>query len=422
MRTPQLLLLAIAVACGGDAETANSETPWTTTVDSLGDTVRVRIEGEIPASLVRGLVAEVKVGAEDGAEEETFGSVEMIFGTPSGGMLLYDGQAQAALMFDSVGAFVRRVGAKGGGPGEHGHLNGIAQTSSGDWLFWDAEGGRVNRYAANGDYQGLIRLPITGWFLQDGLGISREGSLYAWAMLERGKTASSIDKAGFIRLDTAGTVLDTLVLPNWGTEPPYLSAESADGGSSTTYGLPWGGGSEATLTPSGGLVSGPGGEYVLYLLEAGRKPVRVERAYTPIPVSATERTERREQITQVMRRVNPAWSWTGPEIPSVKPAYRDFTVADDGRIWVRVYTPGEAIPLEDLAPVPPGPNPPVRISTREPSLYDVFSPEGQLLGRVSPPARTRLVRMRGNQAWGVQLDSLDVPYAVRFRIEPALPE
>lgn len=422
MRKPQLLLLALAVACGGDAETATSETPWTTTVDSLGDTVRVRIDGEIPASLVRGLVEELKVGAEDGAEEETFGSVEMIFGTASRGMLLYDGQAQAALMFDSTGAFVRRVGAKGGGPGEHGHLNGIAQHPSGDWLFWDAEGGRLNRYSHDGDYRGMVRLPITGWFLQDGLRISRDGSLYAWSMLERGKTVSSIDKAGYIRLDTAGTVLDTLVLPNWGTEPPYLSAESADGGSSTTYGLPWGGGSEAIATPTGGLVSGPGGAYVIYLLEAGQKPVRVERAYTPVPVSDIERTERRAQITQVMRRVNPAWSWTGPEIPGSKPAYRDITIADDGRIWVRVYTPGEPIPPEDLAPVPPGPNPPVRITTREPNLYDVFSPDGRLLGRVSPPPRTRLVRMRGNQAWGVQLDSLDVPYAVRFRVDPPLPE
>lgn len=422
MRNSLLLCAALSLACGGDASVATSESPWTTTVDSLGDTVQVRIAGEIPAASVRRLVEEVRVGAEDGAEEETFGSVEMIFGTPSGGLLLYDGQAQAALMFDSTGAFVRRVGAKGGGPGEHGHLNGIAQRPSGDWLFWDAEGGRVNRYSADGEYRGMIRLPITGWFLQDGLRISRTGSLYAWAMLERGKTASSIDKAGFIRLDTAGTVLDTLVLPSWGAEPPYLSAESADGGSSTTYGLPWGGGSDATVSPTGGLVAGPGQEYVFYLLEAGRKPVRVQRDFTPVPVSDTERSERREQITQVMRRVNPAWSWTGPEIPGVKPAYRDFTVAEDGRIWVRVYTPGEPSPPEDLAPVPPGPNPPVRITTREPNLYDVFSPEGRLLGRVAPPAKTRLVRMSGNTAWGVQLDSLDVPYAVRFRVEPALPQ
>jgi hypothetical protein len=422
MRSPLLLCALFAIACGSDADTASSDTPWTTTVDSLGDTIRVRIEGEIPTALVRGLVAEVKVGAEDGAEEETFGSVEMIFGTASGGMLIYDGQAQAALMFDSAGAFVRRVGAKGGGPGEHGHLNGIARHAGGDWLFWDAQGGRINRYSPDGEFRTTVRLPITGWFLQDGLRISAQGSLYAWAMLERGKTASAIDKAGYIRMDSAGTVLDTLVLPNWGTEPPYLTAESADGGMSTTYGLPWGGGSDAAVTPTGGLVSGPGGGYVLYLLESGTKPVRLERSYTPVAVSATERSERKEQITQVMRRVNPAWSWTGPEIPSVKPAYRDFTVADDGRIWVRVYTPGEAIPPEELGPAPTGPNPSVRLTTREPSLYDVFSPDGRLLGRVAPPARTRLVRMRGNTVWGVQLDSLDVPYAVRFRVEPGLPE
>jgi len=422
MRSSLLLFALFAIACGGDADTASSDTPWTTSVDSLGDTIRVRIEGEIPTSLVRGLVAELKVGAEDGAEEETFGSVEMIFGTASGGMLIYDGQAQAALMFDSAGAFVRRVGAKGGGPGEHGHLNGMAQHTSGDWIFWDAEGGRLNRYSAVGEFEETIRLPITGWFFQDGLRVTLDGSIHAWAMLERGTTSGGVEKSGYIRLDSAGTILDTLVLPSFGADPPALRAESADGSASTAYGLPWGGGSVTSMTPSGGLVSSVGLTYALILQPRGERAVRVDRSYTPVPVSAVERAERREQITQVMRRLNPAWSWTGPEIPSEKPAVRDFEVGDDGRIWVRVYTPGEPIPPEDLAPVPPGPNPPVRLTTREPNLYDVFSPEGRLLGRVAPPAGTRLVRMRGNTAWGVQLDSLDVPYAVRFRINPALPE
>jgi hypothetical protein len=346
----------------------------------------------------------------------------MVFGTPRGGLLVYDGQAQAALMFDSTGAFVRRVGAKGGGPGEHGHLNGIAMHPSGDWLFWDAEGGRLNRYSPEGEYRSMIRLPITGWFLQDGLRVSLDGSLYAWAMLERGTSAGATDKSGYIRLDSAGTVLDTLVLPSWGPEPPYLRASSADGSTSTAYGLPWGGQTQTSMTPTGGLVASAREGYGLYLLEPGQRPTRVNRSHTPVPVSATERSERREQITQVMRRLNPDWGWTGADIPSTKPAIRDFSVGDDGRIWVRVYTPGEAIPPDQLPPVEPGPNARVRLTTREPNLYDVFSPEGRLLGRVAPPPRTRLVRMRGNTAWGVQLDSLDVPYAVRFRVEPALPE
>jgi hypothetical protein len=422
MRCAFLLCVGFAVACGGDTGTTGGDTPWTTAVDSLGDTVRVRIDGEIPAALVRGLVAEVKVGAVDGAEEETFGSVEMVFGTPAGGLLVYDGQAKAALMFDSTGAFVRRVGANGGGPGEHGHLNGIAQHTTGDWLFWDAEGGRLNRYSADGEYRSMIRLPITGWYLQDGLRVSRDGSLYAWTMLERRSAEGTEDKTGYIRLDSAGKVLDTLALPSFGPEPPSLRASSPDGNATTAYGLPWGARSQTSMTPTGGLVAGVGSDYVLYLLESGRKPVRMQRTYTPVPVSAIERSERRAQIEQVMRRLNPAWSWTGPEIPSVKPALRDFSVADDGRIWVRVFTPGETIPPEQLAPLAPGPNQPVRLTTREPNLYDVFSPDGRLLGRVAPPPRTRLVRMRGNTAWGVQLDSLDVPYAVRFRVEPALPE
>ncbi len=409
-------------ACGGEqSTTVENDTPWTTTVDSTGDTIQVRIAGEIPPRLVRSLVPELRVGAADGEGEAVFGSLDIVLGTPAGGLLVYDGQEQAALMFDSTGAFVRRVGAKGGGPGEHGHLNGIAALPSGDWIFWDAQGGRLNRYSPAGEYVGMVRATMTGWFLQDGLRTDTAGYLYAWTMLERGGTASRIDKAGFIKVDTAGVVLDTLVFPNWGTEPGFLSAESADGGSSTTYGLPWGGGAETTILPSGTLVSGPGREYVLYILPAAAKPVRIEREYAPVSISATESQERRAQITRVMRRVNPAWTWTGPDIPATKPAYQGFRIGADGRIWVRVYTAGESIPVAELAPVEPGPNPPIRMTTREPELYDVFTPDGRLLGRVAPPPRTQILGARGNLVWGVQTDSLDVPQAVRFRVEPGFP-
>ena len=49
------LLLACSLTACATKETgsADSDTPWITEVDSTGDTVRIRITGEIPASLVR---------------------------------------------------------------------------------------------------------------------------------------------------------------------------------------------------------------------------------------------------------------------------------------------------------------------------------------------------------------------------------
>ena len=150
--------------------------------------------------------------------------------------------------------------------------------------------------------------------------------------------------------------------------------------------------------------------------------MRVEREHSPVPVSSTEASERKAQITQNMLRLNPSWSWTGPDIPAIKPAYRELLAGEDGRTWVRLWTAAEPIPPDELPPVVmTSGKPRVQITTREPNLYDVFSADGRLLGRVSPPPWTRLLRMDGDVVWGVTLDSLDVSYAVRYRITPGLP-
>lgn len=410
----------ILMACARDDARVGAR-PWTTTADSTGDTIRVRTVGAVPDSLVHRLRAELRVGAEDGTPEETFGSVDLVFGTDAGGLLVWDGQAREVRVFDSTGVFVRRIGATGGGPGEYGHLNGITRLPGGDWVFWDAEGGRLNRYAPDGTFRTSVRLPITGWYLSDGLRSDASERLYIWALLERDSTTGEFLKAGFIQLDTAGVVRDTLVIPMLAPEPPQLTAQSADGGSSAVWGLPWSGGNEAAMTPQGGLVAGAGQDYVLYSLPAEGRPLRIEREFTPVPVSDVERRETRERITQRLRRVNPSWTWTGPDIPAVKPAYRDFRVDADNRIWVRVYPPGEPIPAEELPAPPPGPNPLVQLTTREPTVYDVFAADGRFLGRVRPPARFEMVSASGDLVWGVDRDALDVSYAVRFRIEPVLP-
>jgi hypothetical protein len=157
---------------------------------------------------------------------------------------------------------------------------------------------------------------------------------------------------------------------------------------------------------------------VLYLLPPAGKPMRIEREEAPVAVSAVERDERRAQITEMMKRVNSSWSWTGPDIPSTKPAYRDVRVADDGRIWVTISSPAEPIPEAERPAPRPGAPPQAQLTTREPTVYDVFSPAGMLLGRVALPPRTRLTAMAGSHVWGVRRDSLDVESAVRFRIEP----
>jgi hypothetical protein len=210
--------LAAASACASnDDPNGFDPTPWATAVDNSGDTTVIRITGAVPESHVRTLVTELEVGAEDGSEEEMFGSVTTVLGTPEGGLLVYDQQAMTVRLFDAQGAFVRTVGRAAGGPGEYEHLNGIARLGDDRLVFWDAAGGRLNFYSPAGEFTSTVRMPFQGIFSQNILIADRESRLYARGVLERGADFAT-NKSGYIRMDSAGRIIDSIPLIEW--RPP----------------------------------------------------------------------------------------------------------------------------------------------------------------------------------------------------------
>lgn len=429
MRNAILVLasLSVVVACGGGEEgSARGDTPWITAVDSTSDTIQVRITGTVLDGTVRSLVPELAVGETDGDDEYTFGRIGSVLEGPDRGLFVYDADNTSGLirLYDSTGRFVRIVGGKGSGPGEYEQLNGLVRLPNGHLVIWDGSNARLSRYDARGEHLTSWTLTMGGWFTSNGLQTDDAGTIYRWTVLDRGDEPKGVPATyGVIREDSVGTLLDTLVYPRWSPGvPAYLDAQSPDGRMMTRTLPPFRPNEAVKVGRDGGLVSGPGDPYVFYLLPPSGRPTRIVREHTPVPVSATEASERRAQIEQMMKRVNPSWSWTGPGIPSTKPAYTTLEVADDGRIWVRLSTAGEPIPEAELAPVRTDVVPaPVRITTRDPAVYDVYSREGRLLGRVKLPPRTTLHRASGSTVWGVQRDEDGVEQAVRFRVEPALP-
>lgn len=113
----RVLLCTFALAAGLSAACAKSETvasrPWSTAVDSLGDTVFLRVTGEVPAAMFASMEPELKVGSVDGAEEYTFGNILDVLPTADGGLLVHDDQAQLIRFYDSTGAYVKSWARRG---------------------------------------------------------------------------------------------------------------------------------------------------------------------------------------------------------------------------------------------------------------------------------------------------------------------
>lgn len=417
MKRTLLGVVFLAACAGGDAD---SDTEWSTEVTTVGDTTVVAISGAIPSQRVSTLVPELRIGALDGEEEYTFGRIGTVLGSPDGGLLVHDAGVVQLRKYGPDGLFVGNIGRRGGGPGEYGHVNGIARHQSGDLYVWDAQGGRINRYRSDGSFVASFTSPLTGYFTNgDALRVDERGRVHIWSPMT--PIAEGEDRRfGYVATDTAGIVLDSLWFPEWpgGAKPIQVVVP----GGMSMYSFPWGASASHDLRPDGALITGPGGEYE-FVIQRADGPLLVRREHTPVPVSATESQERRAQIEWSIHRSAPDWTWTGPPIPSAKPAYRRLFAADDNRVWVQLYTAAEEIPEAERVSPPAGQaDPPPQLTTREPALFDVFSADGRLLGRVAVPARARVMRMSGQYAFGVLQDEDDVEYAVRFRIEPALPE
>lgn len=429
MRPPPLAAAALvalaAAAC--DRGTAADATAWQTVTDTIGDTVVVRTVGASDSAAALRLVADLRIGELEGDDEYTFGAVGAVLPAPGGGAYVWDDMATVLRRYDAAGTFVRNVGGKGGGPGEYEATNGMALLADGRLAFWDPRNSRVVVYDTAGAAVGGWRV-TGGFFTQRAVSTDAAGTVALFTLLDTVGSGTPLTerRQGYVRYRPDGTVVDSVLAPLRPERATQLTAVRRDGNrtmSSSSTNVPFAPQVACARGPHGWFACGRGDRYAITLFRPGA-PLRIERDVPPVPVQPDERASEEESITAMMRGTDPSWRWSGPAIPAEKPYFRSLEVDADGRIWVRRSQPGERVPDAELAEQAaargggPPRFPPRR--WREPMAYDVFAPDGRLLGHLPVPRGTSLHHMRGDTVWGVQRDSLDVPYVVRFRVEPSL--
>jgi hypothetical protein len=390
-------LLAACAACGGSGDRVPSS--LTVERDTVGDTVVVRtLAGSVWGDSVR-LVEELRVGELDGGDEYTFGQVREFAVGRDGTMYVYDAAVKALRAYDSTGAYLRTIGGDGAGPGEYREAVGLAILPDGRLLLRDPRVGRIVSYTAAGDPHGAWPSQ-GGLYISDALTTDSAGLVYS-KILTGDIRSGEPWPLGYLRMDSAGAVVDTVHAPRWPEET-----------GNTTFYDPT---SLWTWHPHGYLVAAFGSRYAVELRRPGGPVLRIERANQPrISVSAAERAELTEMEADRRRRSGPPGRGGEREVPGEKPFIREIDVGGDGRIWVRPYT--ESVertgPVDTTLPLSDRPR-----RWTEATVWDVFEPDGTFLGRIPFPPRATILAMRGSQAWGTVLDENDVPYLVRWRIE-----
>ncbi len=416
-----------------------------TTAQRADTTVRIAGRAMHPGGGM--VVTELTVGVVSGPAEYMFGGVGDVLETHDGSVLVLDSRAPAIRKYDAKGTYVRTIGARGQGPGEYLRPIELAELRDGRVLLIDDGNVRVNVYGSDGESIATWSLRSEGGDI-DPRGIIVDTTGTAIATVIRWVIDNGVPQTWelMLRFAPSGAIIDTIHAPRFSYEPPSVSVRS--GRETVSAGIPFFPRSMWAWSPLGYLVTGVSTRYAFELrVPRSGKPtgtdaipamryrgptaqwapgdgiVSIRHSAPAVRVSDEQRSRERANVETAMRRLNPTWMYSGPDVPRVKPPYTGLRIGEDGTIWVQLSMPGERyIPDPSTrrggrgASGPPPSGPP-RPQWREPVVYDVFEPDGRLLGRVAVPANVSLIRLGRARLWGSVRDEDGVQVVKRFRME-----
>ncbi len=410
-----LILGLLAAGCSRGTREADGGS-WQATRDTVGDTIVVAtISGSVWGDTAD-LVPEVKIGMLEGPEEYTFGQIVSVARAPDGTIYAVDRHVPALRSYDTDGHFLRTLGGPGGGPGEYEQPDGgLAVLSDGRVLLRDPANARIQVFGPDGE-------PLEAWRIRGGFNTSAR---LVVDPRDRAYTPILLDaeadirdwKMGLAQILPDGSPGDTLVPPDTGFEGGRLEArEEVEGGvNASMTGVPFSPSEHSVLSSRGYFVHGISTDYAITLLKT-EGPLRVTRAYEPVPVTSGERSEEEARVTRDMRGTQSNWRWNGPPMPDHKPPFSDIHAGEDGTVWLRIPQPGVRRDDPDYDPTDPNS---VRDEWSEPILFDVFDEEGRYLGAVrAPEGFSGYPTPVFTRDWvlGTMRDELDVQSLVLFRV------
>jgi hypothetical protein len=379
------LTLLVLAGCSGDAGSGESGV-IVDTLSSGAVAVRSPALGLWAEGEGWRLTEELRIGTATEGGPEAFADVRGLAVDEAGRIWVLDVQDAEIRVFDRSGNFVRTVGGQGEGPGEFTYPNGLVRGPDGNMYVFDPRVGRISVFDTAGRYLEGQRRVSGGWgFLWRG-GFADDGTLFDYRV-----------QVGVVELGPDMSVRDTIDPPasTQGTDL-YFSGPTPQGGR-RVMSVPYLGQPTWEVGPDGDIWTTPTRPYRFDVVspQEGDTVRIVERVYTPVPVSSSERDRAEARLDSLFA---PDADLDLSRIPETKPALEEFFFDPDGNLWARPYMPGD--------------------STGR--ALDVFDSEGRFLGRVELPVKLRRWPepvVRDGWLWGVTLDELEVPYVVGMRIE-----
>lgn len=394
----------------------------------------------VTAPLYRGggtLIDDLILGAGSDATEYQLSEILGLAIGADGALYVVDraGNSYSVRKYDAAGKYVRSFGRAGSGPGEFQAPGAVAELADGRVLVSDIAG--IVSYSPSGEPLTRLRSQssmIPGppiWIDPSGLVMVYTRRRPVGQMSLQGPMTPHA-----IRMSLDGKVVDTLANPadEFPAPPSVKIATVGPGGAASvrSAGIPFSPRHIVGWSPLGYFITSYTNRYAIDLRVPRKRSIgqqspwrpgdpvlSIRRDVPPVAVNRSERDDWRQDVAMYMRRSAPLWSWDGVSIPAVKPAIRDFWVAQDGRIWIQLSQPALLNPDASI-PSTPGGREGVGGAARrrwvEPYVYDILEPDGRYVGQLRMPAGISPLAARGDYIWARLRDVNGVPILKRFRI------
>jgi hypothetical protein len=301
---------------------------------------------------------ELSIGVAEGAEEYMFQDAREVVAGNNDRVFVSDFRSVHVRVFDKFGNYITTVGRKGQGPGEFGQVTNIQITPENELLVHDRYTRRLSFFSLDGKYLRTVQLKeIQAGRVEVN---SEDNYLVRTYDFEKGtlNAATEIKKYS-PDLEFLGTI----------AKDKYRSAQVPF--------QPW---MASKLLSSDSIVCGFPEAYEFHILDSeGNVIQRVSKDYVPVEISEEEKAIR--HLAQ------------SDELPSCFPAFQDFSVDEEGRIYAQTYE---------------------RQADGDKFYYDVFESDGKYICKVRLNALPQYWKNR--KMYTIEEDESGFQYVKRHKV------
>lgn len=404
----QALTVAVAsaalVGCGAGGESSGpAASVRDTTETGVPRTTHLTLADHTPDTLR----ADLRIGTLEGEAPTVFGDIRGIEVGDDGTIYVVDAQAVELRAFEADGRFRAVLAGPGEGPGEIGATNGLVRAADG--TLWVHDHGKMlmQAFSPEGEFVGTSGVPVRSWSYVYSGSVDHGGRFWKF---DSNSDAGPRDRRDGLN-ETTYRGFMTSFDPATETRDSVFIGESSSrfwvttfGNGQSMMGIPHTSGARPVFDPRGGFWGVDAPAYRVFHVDLQGDTARVIRGEVPaIPVTDVDRdafvSAFEERGPEFARAAAELWDY----VPAEKPRAAGVFLDDEGRVWVRRGTAGDA--------------------EAERPVYDVFRDEGEWLATLTTdfvPWTPLNPVIRNGYFHAVEKDELEVARVVRAPLPEAL--